>query len=184
MAPGTLERTLGRAKKVEGSATYVKPARNCKISPFSRSSVDKHVRNNFATIGAEIRLAKGTKPRRTLPWEAAGADHWDDDRERADREDAQRDRDAWFAQAAPPAKRQRITLSALGAAFIDEYLSKFIGLKGNAVGRASLYKAILDAARTRNLELGADKWTVQTIHIRLKNTASKKSTDHWTATDA
>ena len=84
--------------------------------------------------------------------------------------------------AEPPVKRRRIAISKLGAAFLDEYISTYIGLKGNAVGRASLFKTILAASRTRNLELGADEWTVDTIRIRLKNAASKKSTDHWTAT--
>ena len=39
---------------------------------------------------------------------------------------------------APPAKRVRTNLGALGQAFIDAYLDTYIGLKGNVDGRTHL----------------------------------------------
>ena len=39
---------------------------------------------------------------------------------------------------APPAKRARTNLGTLGQIFIDTYIDTYIGLKGNADGRAQL----------------------------------------------
>ena len=71
-------------------------------------------------------------------------------------------------------KRHRTTISTLGQKFIDSYTVAYTTMAGNAQGRKNLYEQILSAAMTRKEELTAANWTVDTITLRLKNTAQQQ----------
>lgn len=157
MSPASLKRTLGRAP--QDGDSYAKPARNCKLLKIIETFMHEHFSNNFSTIGAAIEMARGNKPKRVLPWDAAGHEHWE-------------------AVGSRP-KRVCVHISTLGQSFIDAYVTQYVALKGNAFGRKALVAAILEAVKSRLAELQAEAWTAPTVLNRLKNSASKLSDDHW-----
>ena len=152
MSPASLKRTLGRRAPSAGEA-YSKPARNCKLLKIIEAFMYTHFSNGFSTIGATIEMARGTKPKRVLPWDMPGHEHWE-------------------VSGSRPSKRTRVHISTLGQSFIDTYVTEYVGLKGNSTGRKALVRTILDAVKTRKAELQAETWTYATVLTRLKNSAS------------
>ena len=73
---------------------------------------------------------------------------------------------AQAAREAQPAPR-RITFSAAGRAFIDEYVDMFKA--AGLAQRRQIVDGILAAAAGLDAELDSRHWTVHTVETRLKN---------------